>query len=727
VSLSALIKALHEAGLRPTGLEIAEALWLAQHLAPPAATRTGPARPQLATSPAEGEDEDEPVTPARSAGKNVPLGTTQAGLTGVLIRGHPVGIPGVPGLQRRNDVQRALRPLRRYRPSPHRWVIDEDATVTFIADTGLWAPVMRPERERWFDAVLVVDSSPSMSLWQPLAADLRAMLSGTGAFRDVRTWELTLRQQAIVLRPGGRPGGRAGAHSPRALIDGAGRRLFLVLTDGAARWWHDGSATKVLADWGKTGPVAILQPLPEQMWRRTGLPTAPVLIATHTPGARNNQLRVERRRRHLPGISIPVLGVEPDALNAWARLISGSAAVIGLAVTSAAGARRAPPDPLGRGDALEFFKEKASPQTYKLAVCLSAVPLTLPIMRLVQHSVAPASPPSALAEVITGGLLAHTGDGSYEFLPGVRDALFEELRRSELIEVLTAVSDYIAQNAGRATHTFAGIAGQSGGAVTAEAEAFAWVPPVVAARLGLTPHPVETIAPPPVFEWTPPYLQGPHIVLLGPPGAGKGTQAQFIAAHLTLPRISTGDIFRYNVTNNTDLGRKAREFMERGNLVPDEVTVAMVRARLMEEDTRQGFLLDGFPANVPQAETLRKILASSDARVTAALELVVDEDEVIRRLSGRRTCRRCERVWHVLYDPPVRTGICDDCGGELFQRDDDSEEVIRHRLEVYFARTAPLVSYYADEGTLIGIDATGPIEEITTRALVALRPFVGYS
>jgi len=216
-----------------------------------------------------------------------------------------------------------------------------------------------------------------------------------------------------------------------------------------------------------------------------------------------------------------------------------------------------------------------------------------------------------------------------------------------------------------------------------------------------------------------------RIVLVGPPGAGKGTQAQFIASHLAIPRISTGDIFRYNVTSNTELGRKAREFMERGDLVPDEVTVAMVRDRLAEDDAQESFLLDGFPRNVPQAETLKKLLLQEwDARLSVVLELVVDEDEVVRRLSGRRTCRRCERVWHVLYDPPARTGICDDCGGELFQRDDDSEETIRHRIEVYAEQTFPLLAFYADENILIGIDATGPVEEVTSRAMAALRPFV---
>ena len=213
-------------------------------------------------------------------------------------------------------------------------------------------------------------------------------------------------------------------------------------------------------------------------------------------------------------------------------------------------------------------------------------------------------------------------------------------------------------------------------------------------------------------------------VLVGPPGAGKGTQAQFLSSHLSIPKISTGDIFRDNVSHGTALGRQAQGYMERGDLVPDEVTIAMVTDRLADDDTGAGFLLDGFPRNVPQAETLEKMLSAVDTRLDVVLELVVDDDEVVRRLSGRRTCRRCGRVWHVAFDPPSRPGTCDDCGGELFQRDDDREETIRHRLEVYQQQTAPLVAFYADEGILLGIDATGPVDEITDRALSALRRFI---
>ncbi|GAA4374038.1 adenylate kinase [Spirillospora sp. NPDC049024] len=212
-----------------------------------------------------------------------------------------------------------------------------------------------------------------------------------------------------------------------------------------------------------------------------------------------------------------------------------------------------------------------------------------------------------------------------------------------------------------------------------------------------------------------------RIVLVGPPGAGKGTQAQFIASHLSVPKISTGDIFRANVSGGTPLGRQAKQYMDRGDLVPDEVTIAMVRDRLGEDDARDGFLLDGFPRNVPQAETLKKILAEWDTRLDIVLELVVDEDEVVRRLSGRRTCDKCGRIWHVDFDDK-QDDICDDCGGHLFQRDDDKEEVVMHRLEVYRHDTAPLVQFYADENILVGIDATGPVEEVTKRALTALRP-----
>jgi adenylate kinase len=214
-----------------------------------------------------------------------------------------------------------------------------------------------------------------------------------------------------------------------------------------------------------------------------------------------------------------------------------------------------------------------------------------------------------------------------------------------------------------------------------------------------------------------------RLVLVGPPGAGKGTQAQYVAVHLSVPQISTGDIFRANVGQGTPLGLEAKKYMDAGDLVPDEITINMVRNRLAEDDAAEGFLLDGFPRTVPQALELDNILADLGTRLDVVLELVVDDDEVVRRLSGRRTCRGCKRIWHVDFDPPTVNGICDACGGELFQRDDDNAATIQNRLSVYAASTAPLVAFYAERGMLVGIDATGPVDDITERAIDALRRF----
>jgi adenylate kinase len=157
--------------------------------------------------------------------------------------------------------------------------------------------------------------------------------------------------------------------------------------------------------------------------------------------------------------------------------------------------------------------------------------------------------------------------------------------------------------------------------------------------------------------------------------------------------------------------------------VPDEVTIAMVKDRLAQDDAQSGFLLDGFPRTVRQAEVLDELLEPMSADLDVVLELVVDDDEVVRRLSGRRTCHQCGHVWHLDFDPPSDQGVCDRCGGELFQRDDDSEDTIRHRLEVYADQTSPLIGYYGDKGLLRGVDATGPVEDVTERAINALRRF----
>jgi len=216
-----------------------------------------------------------------------------------------------------------------------------------------------------------------------------------------------------------------------------------------------------------------------------------------------------------------------------------------------------------------------------------------------------------------------------------------------------------------------------------------------------------------------------RLVLVGPPGAGKGTQAQFIAEHLQVPKISTGDIFRANVSEGTPLGLQAKAFMDRGDLVPDAITVDMVRLRLGEADAGHGFLLDGYPRNVAQATVLDDVLQeSAGAKLDVVLELVVEKDEVVRRLSGRRTCRSCNHIWHVDFDPPAQPGVCDLDGGELYQRDDDQAGTVLNRLDVYDEQTAPLTTWYAERGLLVGIDATGPVDDVTQRAIDALRPLL---
>lgn len=214
-----------------------------------------------------------------------------------------------------------------------------------------------------------------------------------------------------------------------------------------------------------------------------------------------------------------------------------------------------------------------------------------------------------------------------------------------------------------------------------------------------------------------------RLVLVGPPGAGKGTQAEFIAAHLGVDKLSTGDIFRMNVSGGTELGMLAKKYMDDGDLVPDEVTNAMVRDRLSQPELARGFLLDGFPRNVAQAYELDAIMGDLGTTLDVVLELVVDAEEVVRRLSGRRTCRRCGHIVHVDVDA-AEPGVCEKCGGELFLRDDDKPQTVRHRLDVYAEQTAPLVEFYAGRQQLIGIDALGTVADVTARAIAALQPFL---
>lgn len=194
------------------------------------------------------------------------------------------------------------------------------------------------------------------------------------------------------------------------------------------------------------------------------------------------------------------------------------------------------------------------------------------------------------------------------------------------------------------------------------------------------------------------------LILLGPPGAGKGTQASRIVEDYSIPHISTGDMLRAALKNQTAMGLEAKRYMDAGELVPDSVVIGIVRDRLQEPDTAGGFLLDGFPRTIPQAEALDDTLASIGRGVSKALAILVDEDELVRRLTGRRICRDCQVPFHMVFSPSAEEGVCDKCGGELYQRDDDSESTVRNRLAVYAQQTEPLIAYYDAQSVLARID-----------------------
>ncbi len=203
-----------------------------------------------------------------------------------------------------------------------------------------------------------------------------------------------------------------------------------------------------------------------------------------------------------------------------------------------------------------------------------------------------------------------------------------------------------------------------------------------------------------------------RIVLLGPPGAGKGTQAKLLAAKNGLAHLSTGDILRDEVARDTELGRKAKGYMNRGDLVPDGLIIDMIKGRLAE---KSGFILDGFPRTVTQAEALEKILS-----IDVAINITLSREEVISRLSSRRVCRKCGKIYNLLYNPPKNEGVCDACGGEIFQRDDDKREVIENRYDVYMEATAPLIDFYEERGLLKDVDGSQPTEKVSEDILAVL-------
>ena len=202
------------------------------------------------------------------------------------------------------------------------------------------------------------------------------------------------------------------------------------------------------------------------------------------------------------------------------------------------------------------------------------------------------------------------------------------------------------------------------------------------------------------------------LIMLGAPGAGKGTQAARVAAELQIPHISTGDIFRANIKNGTELGKKAKAFMDAGKLVPDELTCDLVADRIAKDDCANGFILDGFPRTIPQAEALDKVLVSRGEKVDYAVNIDVPDEAIISRMSGRRACVTCGATYHIQFNPPKKEGICDNCGGELILREDDKPETVKTRLNVYHEQTQPLIDFYQAKGVLVTVDGTQALDDV---------------
>jgi adenylate kinase len=200
--------------------------------------------------------------------------------------------------------------------------------------------------------------------------------------------------------------------------------------------------------------------------------------------------------------------------------------------------------------------------------------------------------------------------------------------------------------------------------------------------------------------------------MLGAPGAGKGTQAKLLSAATGVPHVSTGDIFRKNIAGRTELGRKAKEYTDAGLLVPDEVTNGIVRDRILEDDCKKGFILDGYPRTIAQAQYLDNLAKSFEFSLTAVINVHVPDEAIVERMAGRRACAKCGRIYHVASNPPKDSGKCDACGGDLRQRVDDAAETVLKRLELYHAETAPLIDYYTEQGRLATVDGTKPIDDI---------------
>lgn len=478
--IDALAEQLELMGMEPSALNVADLLWLALRRTidlgrGPTAPRAEMSQPSAATSGAPAgrpESKLAPDTPGTDGQRSqsqsiaqisapqgeVPLHAQQADAS-MTARRLPMAVPLPEALPHRLELGRALRPLRRRVPEPRRLELDEAASAERIAETGIWAPVLRPQTSRWLDLALVVDTAPAMLIWQRRVSAFQRVLERSGAFRDLRCWQLdTSAPDAIHLAPLGAPVGKA-SRSPRELLDPSGRRLILVLSDCAAPAWR-GEAVRLLRSLAARSPLALIQLLPYRFWNRSGLGLHPTAqISAGRPGAPSAQLptRLTRRSFRAPpaGTPLPVIDIEVDSVQALARLVAGEPHVLVGGVLLLSNLQPSPPVPPPALEALlDDVRLHATQEARTLLGALAVAPLSVPVMHLVhQHAVAEPRT-EQLAEVLLSGLIrrkatqAVGAEVSYEFISGAREALQTELLRGQGLGILRRISEYITRRHG---------------------------------------------------------------------------------------------------------------------------------------------------------------------------------------------------------------------------------------------------------------------------------------
>lgn len=467
-----LAAALSQVDASLTPVQWADALWLARYLpAPgesatprqtgrpaekPAGERPPPQRPPR-DRPNTPEPASEPIQASAGATLHLPTGDADA-------EGSPVAVPSVAALPGTLRLLRALRPLRMNRPSMHHFTVDEEATAAFVADSAIWTPVLRADPERRFDIAIVVDTSSSMVIWYRTITELHALLQNLGAFRDINIWRIDTDEPGIPLRRGSERATTGPVHHPDELTDPADRKVIVVVSDCVGAGWRDGSMAGRLEAWGQQDPVAVIQVLPQRMWRRCGPEFFAIRVGAQRPGGSNAELLV-RTAEGAPvprsqGLAIPVLELDSRWLGPWSRLIAAGPDLVDTMAMFTRGTPRPAPvtqtiHPPTARQRLDSFRNTVSADAFQLAAFLAATPLSLPVIRLVQKAMLPETKPAHVAEFFLGDLIHRIGPdeedldrAQFEFHTGVRDLLLTRLRRSDTLRILHQVADYISRRSG---------------------------------------------------------------------------------------------------------------------------------------------------------------------------------------------------------------------------------------------------------------------------------------